>query len=52
MTLNFLPLAEYHTYEKEGSMDRERIKKILAGLSIAGLMTGGVLTTPERAFSA
>ncbi len=33
-------------------MDKERIKKILAGLSIAGLMTGGVLITPERAYSA
>ncbi len=38
--------------KKEESMDKECIKKILAGLSIAGLMTGGVLTTPERAYSA
>ena len=38
--------------KKEESMDKESIKKILAGLSIAGLMTGGVLTTPERAYSA
>jgi len=33
-------------------MDKGRIKKILAGLGIAGLMAGGVLTTPDRAFSA
>ncbi len=33
-------------------MDSERLKKLLAGLSIAGLMTGGVLATADRAFSA
>jgi len=41
----------WHTL-KEDPMDKERIRKILAGLGIAGLMAGGVLTTPDRAFSA
>jgi radical SAM modification target selenobiotic family peptide len=41
-----------HALKKEEPMDKERIKKILAGLGIAGLMAGGVLTTPDRAFSA
>lgn len=33
-------------------MDREHLKRLLAGVSIAGLMTGAVLGTPKYAASA
>jgi radical SAM modification target selenobiotic family peptide len=33
-------------------MDKERLKKILAGVGIAGLVSGAIVATPDRALSA
>jgi radical SAM modification target selenobiotic family peptide len=46
--VSVLPLAGKNAWTKGGMIvDKEHVKKILAGLSIAGLLTGAGMTTPS-----
>ena len=52
MLLSDSPILIFHIYSREGIMKRKELKKLLAGMGIAGLIGAGGIAVPGGSIAA